>query len=156
MTNIKSPIPFCITACAGVWSCPDTTGDRPPPCSGFTFTAIDDRRAVVFGGSNKEIGKMNAVYIIDLITMVIIHQCLLYRCQIFSLQTWSNISKSEGESWPEERSNHAACCLNYGQQYPQLLVTGGGNTENKPIADAWILDIERKHWRNVRLIYSSK
>ena len=53
-----------------MWMSPDTTGDRPPPCSAFTFTAIDDRRAVVFGGNNIEMGKMNTVYIIDIITMV--------------------------------------------------------------------------------------
>ena len=56
--------------CTGVWSCPVTTGDTPPPCSGFTFTAVDDRRAVLFGGYNVEEGKMNSVYIIDLLTMV--------------------------------------------------------------------------------------
>ena len=55
---------------AGVWSCPATTGDRPPPCIGLTFTAVDDRRAVVFGGYNEEQGHMNDVYIIDLSTMV--------------------------------------------------------------------------------------
>ena len=55
---------------AGVWSCPATTGERPPPCSSFTFTAIDDRRAVLFGGGNGEQGRMNDVYIIDLHTMV--------------------------------------------------------------------------------------
>ena len=55
---------------AGVWSCPPTTGENPPPCSDFTFTAIDDRRAVLFGGRNGEQGSMNDVYIIDLPTMV--------------------------------------------------------------------------------------
>ena len=55
---------------AGVWSCPATTGERPPPCSTHTFTAVDDRRAVVFGGFNEEQGKMNDVFIIDLSTMV--------------------------------------------------------------------------------------
>ena len=55
---------------AGVWSCPATTGERPPPCSDFTFTAVDDRRAVMFGGRNGEKGEMNDVYIIDLSTMV--------------------------------------------------------------------------------------
>ena len=106
----------------------------------------------MFGGTKGEMSKMNTVYIIDLITMVIIHRNSTVQSQIFSLQTWSNLSKSEDESWPEKRSKHAACCLNYGQQYPQLLVTGGVNTEDKPRADAWILDIERKNWRNVRLI----
>ena len=55
---------------AGVWSCPATTGERPPPCAGLTFTAIDDRRAVLFGGKNGDQGRMNDVYIIDLHTMV--------------------------------------------------------------------------------------
>ena len=55
---------------AGVWSCPATTGERPPPCSSFTFTVVDDRRAVMFEGVNGEKGQMNDVYIIDLSTMV--------------------------------------------------------------------------------------
>ena len=55
---------------AGVWSCPATTGDRPPPCSALTFTAVDDRRAVLFGGYNEKQGQMNDVFIIDLSIMV--------------------------------------------------------------------------------------
>ena len=54
-----------------MWSCPTTNGDTPPPCAGFTVTAVDDRRAVMFGGFNGEIGRMNSVYIIDLLTMVV-------------------------------------------------------------------------------------
>ena len=65
------PIITAFTACTGVWSCPATTGERPPPCYNFTFTAVSDRRAVLFGGTNGEIGRMNSVYIIDLLTMVI-------------------------------------------------------------------------------------
>ena len=65
---------------AGVWRCPATTGDRPPPCSGLTFTAVDDRRAVLFGGLNKEQGQMNDIFIIDLSTMVLMcvfeHVCI--------------------------------------------------------------------------------
>ena len=61
-------VPMCCTA--GVWSCPATTGERPPPCSRFTFTAVDDRRAVLVGGFNRDQGRMNDVYIIDLPTMV--------------------------------------------------------------------------------------
>ena len=56
---------------AGVWSCPATTGDRPPPCHGLTFTTVDDKRAVLFGGYNKDQGFMNDVFIIDLSTMVL-------------------------------------------------------------------------------------
>ena len=52
--------------------------------------------------------------------------------------------------WPEVRSYHAACCLNYGQQYPQLLVYGGLDIEDRPLEDVWILDVERGNWRKVR------
>ena len=55
---------------AGVWSCPATTGDRPPPCSGLTFTAVDHSKGVLFGGYSDEQRRMNDVYIIDLSTMV--------------------------------------------------------------------------------------
>ena len=67
---------------AGVWSCPATTGEKPPPCAHFTFTAIDDRRAVLFGGYNaKEQGRMNDVYIIDLHSMVCVTiQHYMYKC----------------------------------------------------------------------------
>ena len=35
----------------GKWSFPPTTGPRPPPCSFFSFTAINDHQAVLFGGN---------------------------------------------------------------------------------------------------------
>ena len=59
-----------LTSTAGVWTCPATTGERPPPCAHLTFTSVDERRAVVFGGYNGEQGRMNDVYIIDLSIMV--------------------------------------------------------------------------------------
>ena len=55
---------------------------------------------------------------------------------------------------PEERDDHAACCLNYGQQFPLLLMTGGQDKQNKPLGDVWILDIERGNWRKVRLNFT--
>ena len=67
---------------AGVWSCPITTGERPPPCSHCTFTRVDDSRAVVFGGRKEEWERNNDVYIIDLHAMVMLYS---YRwCSIFS------------------------------------------------------------------------
>ena len=62
----------------------------------------------------------------------------------------TELNKSGDGPWPEERSSHAACCLNYGQQFPQLLVSGGLDRQAKPLADLWILDIERENWRKVR------
>ena len=55
---------------AGVWSCPATTGETPSPRSHCTFTAIDDRRAVLFAGKKDRWERKNDVYIIDLHTMV--------------------------------------------------------------------------------------
>ena len=69
---------------------------------------------------------------------------------MFSPQNWRKLNKSGDGPWPEERSSHAACCLNYGQQFPQLLVSGGKDTQNKPLADLWIFDIERGNWKKVR------
>ena len=57
------------------WSCPATTGDRPPPSVGHYFTAVDDRRAVVFGGLTQDEDLLNDVYIIDLISKVFGHVC---------------------------------------------------------------------------------
>lgn len=63
------------------------------------------------------------------------------------------MNKSGKGPWPEERARHAACCLNYGKDYPQILLTGGRDRHDKPLTDAWILDVDRKRWRKVSLIY---
>ena len=56
---------------SGVWSCPATTGERPPVCADLTFTAVSDKRAVLFGGHNgSQEGFTNNVFIIDFSTMV--------------------------------------------------------------------------------------
>ena len=52
---------------------------------------------------------------------------------------------------PEERAAHAACCLNYGQQHSQLLITGGRSKEDHLLGDAWVLDVDNGRWRKVRL-----
>ncbi len=60
----------------------------------------------------------------------------------------------QGEPWPVERAGHAACCLNYGQDHPQLLVYGGGDNGNKPLAmgDMLILDVDTVKWSEVSLV----
>lgn len=68
------------------------------------------------------------------------------------LQHWTRLKKLDKQPWPGERSGHAACCLNYSQEYPQLLVTGGLDRHDKPLADGWILDVERGSWRKVGVI----
>ena len=39
-----------LSTVTGEWSSPAVTGTRPPPLSGFSFTKVDSRRAVVYGG----------------------------------------------------------------------------------------------------------
>ena len=40
-------------------------------------------------------------------------------------QEWTKLEKTEGAPWPVGRDSHAACCLNFGEDDPQLLITGG-------------------------------
>ena len=56
-----------------------------------------------------------------------------------------------GEPCPVKRCNHAAVCLGYGGDHPQLLVTGGREASNKVLKDAWILDMQSGRWREVRI-----
>ena len=49
-----------------------------------------------------------------------------------------------------ERDLHAACCLNFGDVHPQLLITGGVDKKGKTLSDAWLLDINTRRWREVR------
>ena len=59
----------CIST-ADMWNSPATTGQKPTPCEGITFTAVDDNRAVMFGGGNGKHGLMNDVHILFFPTMV--------------------------------------------------------------------------------------
>ena len=42
-----------------------------------------------------------------------------------------------------------ACCLNYGEDHPQLLITGGLENNGNILQDAWILDVKSGRWREV-------
>ena len=58
--------------------------------------------------------------------------------------------KSKGSLWPEARQSHAACCLNFGQESPQLLVSGGiSRNVKKVFKDLWMLDIDSGNWKEV-------
>ena len=65
-------------------------------------------------------------------------------------QKWTKLEKPEGAPWPVERTRHAACCLNYADHKPKLLVTGGLDKNLKTLSDAWLLDINTRRWREVR------
>ena len=59
------------------------------------------------------------------------------------------MDKPEGAAWPVKRCDHAACCLNYGQEHPQLLISGGTDKDVKTLGDAWLLSVATGTWREV-------
>ena len=58
---------------------------------------------------------------------------------------------TQGESCPKGRSSHAAVCLGYGGDHPQLLVTGGWTGGVDVLRDVWLLDVQSGRWREVRV-----
>ena len=58
---------------------------------------------------------------------------------------------TQGESCPKGRGFHAAVCLGYGGDYPQLLVTGGWAGGDDVLSDVWLLDVQSGRWREVRV-----
>ena len=79
------------------------------------------------------------MYIVELIPTVL---------NVFlSLQQWKKIPKSG--SWPLGRKRHAACCLNYGQQNPQVLMAGGVDENGTQLRDMWLLDVDAGKWTKV-------
>ena len=74
----------------------------------------------------------------------------MYVCVLWYLsQEWTKLEKPGGASWPVERSAHAACCLNFGEEHPQLLVTGGVDKNGNTLQDAWVLDVNSGRWMEV-------
>ena len=67
------------------------------------------------------------------------------------MQHWSKVEHSVREPCPVGRSGHAAVCLGYGRDHPQLLVIGGLTTGNKVLGDAWLLDVQSGKWKEVRI-----
>ena len=67
-----------------------------------------------------------------------------------SCQEFTKVEQCEGEPWPVGRISHAACCLGYGGDHAQLLVTGGIGEDNKTLKDAWLFDLSSGKWREVR------
>ena len=69
-----------------------------------------------------------------------------------SSQHWTKLDKSGGGPWPVGRSAHAACFLNYGEEHPQLLVSGGLDKDGNTLSDLWVLEVEAGTWKEVRVV----
>ena len=60
-----------------------------------------------------------------------------------------------GVPQPVERRWHRACCLNYDEDHPKLLMYGGVDNSLNVLGDMWIRDVNSDKWTEVRmLVYS--
>ena len=64
----------------------------------------------------------------------------------------NKIEPLPGLPWPERRARHATSCLNYGEDYPKLLMSGGVDNDRNILGDMWILDVNSGTWREVRCL----
>ena len=64
------------------------------------------------------------------------------------MQEWRKLDCHE--PCPVVRAYHAAVCIGYGGEHPQLLVIGGKSHGLKALSDCWMLDIVSENWREVR------
>ena len=53
-----------LSTVTGEWSSPAVTGTKPPPLAGLSFTKVDSRRAVVYGGFTHQYS--GDVYVLEL------------------------------------------------------------------------------------------
>ena len=53
-----------------IWSSPAVKGTRPPPCSHFSFTSINDHEAIMYGGRLASGRSVNDIYLFDFSEMV--------------------------------------------------------------------------------------
>ena len=65
------------------------------------------------------------------------------------------IEAKQGELWPVVTvGQHAACCLGFNTEHPQLLVIGGRTCHDKGLRDVWKFDLASKQWENVSPIHT--
>ena len=70
---------------------------------------------------------------------------------VLYMQHWSTLDQQEGQPCPVGRSRHAAACLGYGGDHPQLLVTGGVDKDLNVLSDVWVLNLQSGRWREVSM-----
>ena len=60
-----------------------------------------------------------------------------------------------GVPQPVGRSRHGGCCLNYGEDHPKVLISGGQDKDLNVLGDMWILDVNSGKWTEVRMLVNS-
>jgi hypothetical protein len=103
------------------WNTVCVEGSKPCPRDGHTLTAMDEIKAVLFGGYNGE-KPFNDMW-------------LFYDEQ----KLWSNVT-SNSLSWPQPRTLHSVCKLMCNNQGVMALLLGGF-CDNITLSDCWLLDL---------------
>ena len=65
-----------------------------------------------------------------------------------NIQHWLKIPHNDGAQLLG-RTDHAAVCLDYGGDRPQLIVTGGVDDDDNVLNDVWIMDVQSGRWKEV-------
>ena len=67
---------------------------------------------------------------------------------VIFMQHWRKLDNVGGPC-PVGRIDHAAVCLNYGEDQPQIFIFGGRDKFVNLLSDGWILDVQSGRWRKV-------
>ena len=80
---------------------------------------------------------------------------IMFHASTFVFQEFTVVVQREGEPWPVERYNHAACCIGYTGDHVHLLVCCGLGRDGNILEDMWLFNVSSKRWKEVRLIIAS-
>ena len=76
---------------------------------------------------------------------------------VIFMQNWSKLDQHVGEPCPMRRYAHAAVCLNYGGDCPQIFIAGGHDNDTYDDQSCgWILDMHSRRWREVSSLLMGK
>lgn len=115
----------------GCWTPVCVTGVKPSPRAGHTLTAVDVKRATMFGGYDGD------YYLNDL---------WLYDGE---MKAWCHIAPSSA-LWPQPRHHHSVCTLVCDDQEIKVLLLGGYGERGIIPNDCWILDVMRGSSQKVK------
>lgn len=108
----------------GEWSALCVTGSHPPARQSHTLTAVDDNRAVLFGGNNGS-NYLNDLWLFD-----------------YREKAWIEIIPSSPHVWPQPRDTHTVCTMVHDNQEIKLLLMGG-NRGKQYFNDCWLIDVNQ-------------
>ena len=68
---------FLFVLLLGQWIIPEITGQCMPPNSNFVMEAVNNTRAIIFGGNVEDVSS-NTVYILDIINCTVVCYIIIH------------------------------------------------------------------------------